>query len=111
MIILFQNHQRLISRLTLLLLIVFIPDPTFAFKPDKTGHIVITKVSLKKVVVISPTGKQKWNFSEKATDEIVESNVNVDQSEFFDASAHCDDETLDTCSERVLEKRKIVIAN
>lgn len=106
-----QNDRRTVSSLALLLLIAFTPEPTFAFKPDDKGHIGITKAGLNKVAFFSPTEKKELHFSEAAKTEIVESNIEVDLSEsFFDASAHCDDETLDKCSKRVLENRKQVVA-
>lgn len=102
-----QAYARTIERpplpkLMLALVVILSTNPAFGFLNDKHGHPSITHDALSSLT-INLSGK-KLGFSPNALQEIKSSVVGVDSpiwGEFSDSKAHCDDETLEECFQRV----------
>ena len=87
--------------------LVFV-QPAAGFKPE--GHRAIVRQALENFVVKAPDGSD-LNFSLAAIREIQEADVFVDNwngrkgiAEWWDPRAHCDDEMLEECSQRLIDK-------
>lgn len=87
-----------------------------AFKPTaEFGHVGIVKDALKKVSRASSDGSQTFKFSEKAILEVRDSTAGVDEifssrGEISVPKAHCDDELLPECSQRIIDIKNKVIS-
>ncbi len=86
-----------------------------AFKPTaEFGHVGIVKDALKKINRTSSDGSQTFEFSEKAILEVRDSTAGVDEiistrGELSVPKAHCDDELLPECSQRIIDVKNTVI--
>lgn len=83
-------------------------NPAAGFKPE--GHRAIVREALDNFVVKAPDGSE-LQFSLAAIREIQEADVFVDNwdgskgiAEWWDARAHCDDERVEECSQRLIDK-------
>lgn len=97
-------------RLTFVFIAICSVSPAFGFMNDEGGHRGITRDALKSLIV--DLASEKRTFSPDALHEIQSSVVFVDNvivGEFGDAVAHCDDETLPECFQRVIDKREKVL--
>lgn len=86
-----------------------------AFKPTQEfGHVGIVKVALKRISVPAPNGVSTYKFSERAILEIRDSTAGVDEvvssrGELTEPRAHCDDELLPECTQRIIDIKATVI--
>ncbi len=93
----------------------FLALPAYAFKPTaEFGHVGIDRDALKTITRDSSDGSQTFRFSEKAILEIRDSTAGVDEiisarGELSVPKAHCDDELLPECSQRIIDIRNDVI--
>lgn len=104
-----DGHSRL-PKLTFILIAICWANSAFGFMNNDDGHRGITNEALGSISV--DLADTKRGFSPKALDEIQSSIAGVDLpiwGEFSDAVAHCDDETLPACFQRVVDKKKQVL--
>lgn len=87
-----------------------------AFKPTlESGHVGIVKNALTRISVPSPDGISSYKFSDRAILQIRDSVAGVDElissrGELNEPTAHCDDELLPECTQRIIDIKKTIIA-
>lgn len=106
-----KGHLQL--RLLILLLILLPVSKGLAFKPTReSGHVGIVSQALKPLAVHSPDGQRIYEFTDRATLEIRKATAAVDNlfGEFRLPLAHCDDELLSECSQRLINIKNRIIS-
>ncbi|XVJ70989.1 MAG: VWA domain-containing protein [Rhizobacter sp.] len=99
--------------------LVGLPE-AMAFKPTQEfGHVGIVRDALTRISVPSTDGTRVFKFSERAIVEIRDAAAGVDEpslygvysprGEFSTADAHCDDELLPGCTQRIINLKNEVI--
>jgi hypothetical protein len=89
--------------------------PAQSFKPTaEFGHVGITKDGMKDITRTSSDGKT-LKFSERAVNEVRDADAGVDEifssrGEFNDPVAHCDDEMLPECTQRMIDLKNAAIS-
>lgn len=87
-----------------------------AFKPTaEFGHVGIVRDALGRISVAPTSGGSPYRFSERAILEIRDSTAGVDEivssrGELSVPTAHCDDELLPECSQRIKDIKATVIS-
>ena len=87
-----------------------------AFKPtDEFGHVGIDRDAITPITRTSTLG-ETLRFSARAIEEIRDATAGVDElvssrGEFWVPDAHCDDELLLECSQRIIKIKNDIIAN
>lgn len=86
-----------------------------AFKPTADeGHAGFTRIALKTIDDTRLTNGEIIVFSDNAIEEIVDANQRTDDrinGEFFESVAHCDDEQVNACNNRLISLRQQIIQN
>ena len=87
-----------------------------AFKPSaEFGHVGIVRDGMTPITRPSSDGSRTYRFSEKAILEVRDATAGVDEifssrGEFADPVAHCDNELLPECSQRLIDLKNSAIA-
>jgi uncharacterized repeat protein (TIGR01451 family) len=84
-----------------------------AFKPTaEFGHVGIVREAITPITRTSSSG-ETLRFSARAIEEIRDATAGVDDllGEFQVPNAHCDDELLPACSQRIITLKNDIIAN
>jgi hypothetical protein len=87
-----------------------------AFKPTaEFGHVGITEDGMKDITRTSPDGSKTYSFSDRAIKEVRDAVAGVDEifsdrGEFGDPVAHCDNELLPECTQRLIDLKNAAVA-
>ena len=90
-------------------------QPTMAFKPTaEFGHVGIVRDALSRISVPSSDGLSTYRFSERAILQVRDATAGVDEivsdrGELTVPTAHCDDELLPECTQRIIDIKNAVI--
>src|SRR5882724_1572915 len=114
-----RRRMTRLLRATWRLLLIFVALTTLttavvAFKPTaEFGHVGIVKDALSLITRTASTG-ETLKFSARAIDQIRDATAGVDEifssrGEFSVPQAHCDDELLPECSQRIIDIKNAVI--
>lgn len=107
-----RTKAKLKSRLCLAVIAaLFVSGNALAFKPkEEFGHIGITVWGARQIAVPTSSGSLTFTFS--AIEEMRTADAEVDNvmGEFWMPSAHCDNEALPACSQRILRLKAEAIA-
>jgi hypothetical protein len=90
---------------------LFVSGNAIAFKPkEEFGHIGITVWGARQIAVPTSSGSLTFTFS--AIEEMRTADAAVDDlnGEFWSPGAHCDNEMLPACSQRILKLKNEAIA-
>lgn len=96
-------------------LALFVVPAALAFKPTaEFGHVGIVRDALTPITVPATDGVSTYRFSERAILEIRDSTAGVDEiisdrGELSVPTAHCDDELLPECTQRIIDIKNAVI--
>lgn len=88
-----------------------------AFKPTaEFGHVGIVRDALRRISVASSDGLSTYRFSERAILEVRDATAGVDEivssrGELSVPTAHCDDELLPECTQRIIDIKNAVIGH
>src|SRR5207302_627680 len=84
--------------------------PVYGFKPDDTGHLLITSIALRRGDVSRTIGSVNYAFTDKAIEEVRDANKSTDLSlSFFDSAAHFDDEDFAGGTQRLIDLKSRII--
>lgn len=105
--------RRLSQERCLIFLLLCLPFASaHAFKPTANhGHAGITENSMQGITRIDSTGTT-LEFSERAIEQVQEAVAHVDDlisGEFWIPAAHCDNETLPACTQRLIDLKQQAI--
>jgi hypothetical protein len=111
--------MKMIKVIKVLIFFSILQNNAFAFKPTaEFGHVGIVRDAIKgspdspNPIERTTSNGNTIKFSDRAIKEIRDSDAEVDHSiDFLNASAHCDNEQLETCSDRILQIKNFIIAN
>ncbi len=90
-------------------------QPSMAFKPTaEFGHVGIVREALARISVPSSDGISTFRFSERAILQVRDATAGVDEivserGELTTPTAHCDDELLPECTQRIIDIKNAVI--
>lgn len=90
-------------------------QPAVAFKPTaEFGHVGIVRDALARISVASSDGLSTFRFSERAILQVRDATAGVDEivsdrGELNVPTAHCDDELLPECTQRIIDIKAAVI--
>jgi von Willebrand factor A domain-containing protein 7 len=111
-----KNAKPALASLAALLLCALVLPGAQAFKPTaEFGHVGIVRDALARISVPPPAGGTPYRFSERAILEVRDSTAGVDEivssrGELSVPTAHCDDELLPECSQRIIDIKAAVVA-
>lgn len=109
-----QSAKLKLAGLAVLLVGVVAIPAAIAFKPTQEfGHVGIVRDALTRISVPAPGGNT-YRFSERAILEVRDSTAGVDEivssrGELSVPTAHCDDELLPECSQRIIAIKNATI--
>ena len=108
--------RRRVARALVLVAALLAAASAFAFKPTaEYGHVGIVRDAITPITRTATTG-ETLRFSERAISQIREATAGVDElfsdrGEFWVPTAHCDDELLPGCSQRILTIKATILSN
>jgi len=111
-----KNAKLALASLAVILVGTLVLPGAQAFKPTaEFGHVGIVRDALGRIGVPPPAGGTPYRFSERAILEIRDSTAGVDEivssrGELSVPTAHCDDELLPECSQRIIDIKAAVVA-
>jgi hypothetical protein len=111
-----KRESKLIVTLSLLMLTCWTVGSVYAFKPTaEFGHVGICRDAITPISRTASSG-ETLKFSARAIEEIRDATAGVDEvfsdrGEFDTPEAHCDDELLPACSQRMKSIRDNIINN
>ena len=86
--------------------------PADAFKPTaEFGHVGIVRDGMGGITRLSSDGTKTFRFSQRAVEEVRDATAHVDDlsGELFTPAAHCDNEMLPQCSQRIIDLKNAAI--
>ncbi len=109
-------RRRLAAAVVILTIAVLPISPGNAFKPTaEFGHVGVVRDAVTPITRTATDGNT-LRFSPRAIDELRDATAGVDEifsdrGELSVPNAHCDDELLPACSQRILTIKNAIIAN
>ncbi len=109
-------RRRLAAAVVILTIAVLPISPGNAFKPTaEFGHVGVVRDAVTPITRTATDGNT-LRFSQRAIDELRDATAGVDEifsdrGELSVPNAHCDDELLPACSQRILTIKNAIIAN
>ena len=105
-----RRLQKASTPLVIFVTFATVTTTVVAFKPyGEDGHVGIVKEALSSITRTT-SGGETLKFSAKAIDQIRDATAFVDLVEFSVPLAHCDDELLPECSQRIIDIKTAVIS-
>ncbi len=111
-----KNKFRSLAALALVAGATAIMQPALAFKPTaEFGHVGIVRDALSRISVRSSDGLSTYKFSERAILQVRDATAGVDEivsdrGELTVPTAHCDDELLPECTQRIITIKNAAIS-